>query len=549
MKVKKRFARVAKIFFRIFLDFSREYRLIRKVGYQSAVRRMKVFHERRAQELYTAAVEMGGVLIKLCQYFSARRDVFPDEYIKILSPLQDSVPPLPFAEIEAVIKSEYGDYSRRFSRLDERPLASASLGQVHRARLLDGREVVLKILKPGIEATIDTDFAILYFVFRLLSRFRVFREHADFLQILSEFVRVTGDELNFRREAYIAAEFKRDFARFDYVSVPEIFAEHCTARIIVMEYLAGDRINNVDSWLSRNNDPALIARRIVELYVEQFLSMRFIHFDPHPGNLLISSDNRIVLVDYGMAGEISDRMRQGLADFLEALIEKNTRKVIDTLFALGFIRKGAGRYALMPVVDYFIDVLLDTVKFDRESYYKIDFSPIREQLVEIVYTQPFNIPIEWAYIGKTLSGIAGLIAQLKPDFNLYGELKPHAERLIAAGLPKRASRLYGRVKTGITQAAAMPERISGFMNNLEMGYFKMKVDYTEIIDKIEEIKGFVIRLLSFIVALTCGISAFIFNWEGRLKAFLLFLSLGAAALLVFLVYRKKTIKDRIRKYF
>ncbi len=548
MRVRPRLSRVARIFFKIFLDFSREFRLTRRKGYQTALEKMKASHERRAHELYEAAVEMGGVLIKLCQYFSARRDVFPDEYIKILSPLQDSVPSLPFEEIEAVIKSEYGDWRRHFSRLDEKPLASASLGQVHRAWLRDGREVVLKILKPGIETIIDVDFAILFFVFRLLSHFRVFREHADFLEILSEFVRVTGDELNFRREAWIAEEFRRDLARLGYVSVPTIFGEYCTDRIIVMEYLAGDRINNVDAWISRNNDPTVIARRIVELYVEQFLSMRFIHFDPHPGNILITSNNQIVLVDYGMAGEISDKMRKGLADFLEALIEKNTRKMIDTLFALGFIRRGFGRYMLMPVVDYFIEVLLDTVKFDRESYYKIDFSPIREQLVEIIYTQPFNIPIEWAYIGKTLSGIAGLISQLNPDFNLYGELKPYAERLITAGLPERASRLYQRLKTGIVRAASMPERISDFMGNLEMGYFKMKVDYAEIIDKIEEIKGFVIRILSFTVGLACGVSAFIFNWEGRQKAFLLFISMCAVALLVFLVYRKKTIKDRIRKY-
>jgi predicted unusual protein kinase regulating ubiquinone biosynthesis (AarF/ABC1/UbiB family) len=510
---------------------------------------MKGSHEKRARELYAAAVGMGGVLIKLCQYFSARRDVFPDEYIKILSPLQDSVPPLPFEDIEAVIKREYGDYTEYFASIDTTPLASASLGQVHRATLHDGREAVLKILKPGIEKTIDTDFAILYFVFRLLSRFKVFREHADFFEILSEFIRVTGDELNFRREVFVAREFRRELARLDYIIVPEIYEEYCTGRIIVMEYQRGDRINKIDSWIGRNNDPEVIARRVVELYVEQFLSMQFIHFDPHPGNILIASDNRIVLVDYGMAGEISDRMRKGLADFLEALVKKDARTMVDTLFALGFIRKNVNRYALLPVVDYFIDVLLDTLKFERESYYKIDFSPIRDELVEIIYTQPFNIPIEWAYIGKTLSGIAGLIAQLKPDFNLYGELKPHAERLIEAGLAGRAARLFAQAKTGLARAAAMPERISGFMDNLEMGYFKMKVDYTEITEKIDEVKGFVIRLISFIVWFTCGISAFVFYGTGRLDAFLLFIALGTVAFLFFIVYRKKSIKDRIRKYF
>jgi predicted unusual protein kinase regulating ubiquinone biosynthesis (AarF/ABC1/UbiB family) len=548
MRVRRRFARVAKIFFKIFLDFGREYRLIRKEGFRQATGKMKRTHERRARELYATAVDMGGVLIKLCQYFSARRDVFPEEYIKILTPLQDSVPPLPYGEIEEVIRSEYGDYRKYFASIEETPLASASLGQVHRARLSDGREAVLKVLKPGIEELIDADFAILYFVFRLLSRFRVFREHADFFDILSEFVRVTGDELNFRREAHIAREFKRGLARFRYVRVPDIYDEYCTGRVIVMEYLRGDRINSVGSWIARNNDPAIIAGRIVEIYVEQFLSMPFIHFDPHPGNILITDDNGIALIDYGMAGEISDRMRRGLEDFLDALVNRDPGKMIDTLFLLGFFRKSANRYSLLPVVSFFIDQLLDTLKFDRESYYQIDFTPIRDELVEIIYTQPFNIPIEWAYIGKTLSSIAGLISQLNPDFNLYGELKPHAERFLAAGVGARASRALGRVKTGIARAAAMPERISGFMDNLEMGRYRMKVDYGEITDKIDEVKGFVIRLISFMVGLATGVSVYVFYADGRINEALMFAVLSVLSFLIFLIYKKKSIKERIKKY-
>jgi len=420
---------------------------------------------------------------------------------------------------------------------------------VHRARLLDGREAVLKILKPGIERIIDTDFAILYFVFKLLSRFRVFQEHADFFDLLAEFIRVTGDELNFRREVYIAREFKKHLAGLDYVTVPDIYQEFCTNRIIVMEYHDGDRVNNIDAWITRNNDPEIIAKRIVEMYLEQFLSDPFIHFDPHPGNILITSDNHIVLVDYGMAGEISDRMRKGFADSLEALINKNPRKLIDALFALGFIRKGANRYALLPIVDFFIDEVLETFKFDRESFYSIDFTPIRDDLVEIIYTQPFTIPIDWAYIGKTLSTIAGLISILNPGFNLYGELKPYARRLLSANAAEKAARLLDSVKMNLSAAAAMPGRISDFMDNLERGYFKMKVDYGEIIDKIDEVKGFVIRIIIFMIGLVCGISTFIFYGEGKMSQSLMFAVTGGAAFLLFLVYKKRLARDKIRKYF
>ncbi len=533
----------------MFIDFSREYRLVRKRGYRYAVEKMRPVHQRHARGLYEAAVGMGGVLIKLCQYFSARRDVFPDEYIKALSPLQDSVPPVPWGEIEAVIAAEYGDYTGIFSSIEQKPLASASLGQVHRARLRDGREAVLKILKPGIETIIDTDFAILYFTFRLFSHFKGFREHADFFAILSEFVRVTGDELNFRREAYLAREFRRYFARLDYVTVPVVYDEHCTGRIIVMEYHEGTRINDMDSWARRNNDPIIISRRIIEMYVEQFLSMPFIHFDPHPGNILITDDNRIVLVDYGMAGEISERMRRGFADSIEALINRDARKLVDVLDDLGFIRKNVHRYSFLPIADFFIDEILDTFKLERESFYNIDLSPIRDEIVEIIYTQPFTIPIDWAYIGKTLSTVAGLISQLNPDFNLYGELKRHARRILSAGMADRAVRLYDSIKANVSTAAAMPMRISGFMDDLERGYFKIKVDYGEMIDKIDEVKGFVIRVIAFMLSLVSIVSSFVFFNDGRTYEALMFLVLAAAAFLFFLAYKKRLRRDRIRDFF
>ncbi len=549
LRVQNRFRRVAKIFFKIFIDFSREYRLVRIQGYHEAIRKMKPVHERRARELYAAAASMGGVLIKLCQYFSARRDVFPEEYVRILTPLQDSVPPVPFEEIETVIRDEYGDSGKYFASIDSKPLASASLGQTHRARLHDGREAVLKILKPGIERIIDIDFAILHFVFKLMSHFRVFREHADFIDLLSEFIRVTGDELNFRREIHIAKKFRKDLARFSYIRVPEIFEECSTRRIIVMEYCEGDRINKVDDWIGRGNDPLIISKRIVEIYVEQFLSMSFIHFDPHPGNILVSDDNRMALLDFGMAGEISDGMRRGLADFLNALIERNSRSIIDILFRMGFIRKRANRYSLLPVVDFFMNELLETIKLDRESYYNVDFSPIRDDLAVMIYSQPLTVPIEWAYIGKTVSSLGGLVSQLNPEFNIYGELKPYAGRLVAGGIAETASRLFDSFKKNITISAALPLRVSNFMEEIEGGYFRMKVDYTEMRDKIDEVQAFVVRLISFVLVAVSAVSCFIFYLDRKYPVAAMFAAIGSFSLVWFLFYRRKTMRDRIKKYF
>ena len=225
MKLKKisyrrRFVKVAWIFLLIVLDFRREYFLTKKNGYNYSQKKMKKTHLRRARQLYNVAISLQGAMIKLCQYFSTRRDIFPEAYIKVLTPLQDHVPPIDFSEIQSVLRSEYGDYYRFFESIEEKPLASASLGQVHRAVLRDGSRVVLKILKPRVDKLIDVDFAILYYTFKLLSDLKLVKEKADLFNLLDQFIQVTGDELNFTREVYITNRFRQELACLSYLKIP-----------------------------------------------------------------------------------------------------------------------------------------------------------------------------------------------------------------------------------------------------------------------------------------------------------------------------------------
>lgn len=536
------------MFLRIILDFHREYRIMRTRGYDDGAARMRAVHEKRARKLYRLAVRMGGVMIKLCQYFSTRRDIFPEEYVRILSPLQDSVPAAPFDAIEEVLAGEYGDWRARFSSVDETPLASASLGQVHRAVLTDGSHVVIKVLKPGIERVVDIDCAILTRVFTFLSRFRVFTDHADFMGLLDEFITVTGDEMNFRREAAVAQIFRESLKKFPYVRVPQVHGAFTTRRVIVMEYLEGDKITSVEAWSARNNDPALIARRITELYFEQILFMPYIHFDPHPGNILVTDESRLVLLDFGMTGAISEHMRRGLSDVLEGFVARDYRKIIDTLYTLGFIRKNVNRYAMLPVIEYVFDDLLDGLRLEREALYTLDLSPVKEQLVEIIYTQPFNIPLEWAYIGKTVSTVVGVIAKLNPEFNAYAEIKPHVERFIKGNVPRAMRKVFENVKSTAAITAGLPHKMNAFLDNLEKGYYRIRVDYTEIIEKIDEFKVFLLRAVAAVTALACGISAFVFQSMGLAAVPYLFGAIAVGACFFSLFYRKPTAREKIRRY-
>ena len=548
-KIKRRFLSIASLFLKLLMDFTKEYGLIKRHGYPYAQKKMRSRHERRARQFYSLAINLGGVMIKLCQFFSARRDFFPESYIRVLSSLQDNVPSIPFCEIEEVLQAEYSDYRKIFISINPDSLASASLGQVHRAVLFDGTEVVLKILKPNVERIIDTDFAILDSVFKLLANFKVFKERVDIFNVLDEFIKVTGDELNFRREVYIAKKFLHHFADFNYIHIPAIYEQYCTNRIIVMEYLEGNKVSDLHLWKGRNNDPVIISRRIIELYVEQLLNFGTVHFDPHPGNILVTSDNRFILVDFGMSGIITEKMKKGLTKALRAFIDRDYRTILDVLDELGFIRRGINRYSLLNITEYFLSDILEVLRFDRESIQTVDLAPIRDELIEILYLQPFNIPFEWAFIGKAIGIISGITATLNPDFNVYDELKPFAEKYLKQNIFTMTEESLQRMKSGFDLLIRFPSRIDTFLGNIERGNFRFKVDYSEMIDKIDEVKIFVIRLTSFLISVVSFISSYIF-WISRDFAISrLFITIGIISILMTIFYSKRTKKEKMKKYF
>lgn len=548
MSVRRRFFRVAFLFFRILLDFNKEFRLINRIGYGAAQKRMARRHEKRAWQLYLSSVEMGGMMIKMCQFFSARRDIFPEPYIRILSQLQDQVPAVPYADIETILDEEYRGRDYPFATVDPEPLASASLGQVHRARLKDGTDAVIKIMKPGIEDLIDLDSAILERVFLLLGRYSYFSQRADLLDIIYEFIRVTGDELNFKREVYLARSFKKALGRFSYLSIPETWEELSTDRVIVMEFLEGDKIYDREKWSRRNNDPVIIARNLIEIYMEQFFSFDYIHFDPHPGNILVTDNNSLILLDFGMAGHITPAMRKDLIEIMTGMVRRDSRMIVEVMDRMGFIRKGVNRYTLIPVVQFFIDEVIDEIRLDRESYHAVDFRPVVDDLVNLVYNQPVVLPVEWAFISKTIGVLIGIVSSLWPDIKVFEEMKPYAERLMKEDVPGVARDNLVRLKEDFVTALQLPRRINNFVESLEHGYYRIPVDYTEIIDKVDDVKIFLVRLISFTISSFSIVSAYI-AWRWHFNDLtIIFFTISVVAFIVSFFFKRNTLKDRLKRY-
>lgn len=547
MKVRQRFFKVVKVFFKLFLAFQKEFKLVRKKGFKKAQDIMEKTHYKRANELYDLAISLGGVMIKMCQFFSTRRDIFPEPYIKVLSPLQDAVPSVPFERIECVLKKDFGDYTEIFDSISPEPIASASLGQTHIAYLKDGSKVVLKVLKPDTHNVIDIDFAIIHRVFKLFSNFKAFKQRGDFFDMLDEFIKVTGDELNFYREVYIAKLLKEKLAKFSYLKIPYMYADLCTENVIVMEYCSGDKITNIDKWKNRGNDPKIIAKRLIEVYLEQFLFIKTIHFDPHPGNILISEDNRIILLDFGMSGEITEEMSTGIKDSLRALSKRDYRKVLDILVRLRFLRKNADRYKLLNILEYFLDEVMDTVKLEKESIQSVDLSPVIDDLIELLYSQPFNLPVEWAFIGRTVGTLTGIIAALYPEINLYDELKPYVDRLLNNNIDEIIGQAKGVLKDKLITIFDLPDRVERVINSVEKGELKFRVDFREVDDKLDEIESIFVRTVGFAVGFFSFIGSYVLYFINQKEAAVLLGGLGIISFFYAFFTKKRNKKDIIKK--
>lgn len=547
MKIKKRFFKVLVLFLRIFLSFWKEIKISQKKGYKYAEQKMLKRHTKDANALYDLAVNFGGVMIKLCQYFSTRRDIFPDPYIKILSGLQDAVPPVSFDAIFSVIKAEYGDKINEFETIDQTSIASASLGQVHKARLKNGKNLILKILKPNVEKDIDTDFAILYLAFKAISKLKVFKQNNEFVEILEEFIRVTGDELNFEREAYIADRFRKGMSEFSYIKIPEIYHEFTTRKILAMEYVEGDKITNSEIWEQRNNDPVVISRRLIEIYFHQFLTMKLIHFDPHPGNLLVTKNNNIVILDFGMSGEISKEMRDGMLNIIRSFTSKNYDKTLKTMEKLGFLKKDSDYGKLIPIMEYFFEEIVDKINLEKESMLSINLSPVIDEIIDVVYEQPFRLPYEWAYIGRTLGTLTGIISHLYPNIKLFEELKPHFNRVVKENFSEIIEEVKNTAKDFLKQLFVLPERANTFITKVEQGRMNFEIDPNEIDQRVDVFQTMLTKSVGVALSLFSAFFSYYFLIRDEFPATIIFGSLSLIFLGVFLFYKKRNSKDMIKK--
>ena len=307
-----RYGRVVRLFTRFGLEL---WWLDTGKRLRSADRQRRLEHRvymRQARQFRETAERLGGLIIKLGQYLSVRVDMLPREYTDELSTLQDSVPPVPYGDIAGVFEESSGTtVDEAFATFEREPLAAASLGQVHGATLASGRRVAVKILRPHIAETIETDLAALKTIFGMAQRHTKLGATIDFDQLYAEFERTVSAELDLVREGKSAEAVRDNLRDFPNVAIPDIQWEQSSSKVLTMEYMEGVSISDIAALDALGVDRAQLATDLIDVFAEMILYNGLFHADPHPGNVHVRSDGTIVLLDFGMMGSITDDMRDG----------------------------------------------------------------------------------------------------------------------------------------------------------------------------------------------------------------------------------------------
>jgi predicted unusual protein kinase regulating ubiquinone biosynthesis (AarF/ABC1/UbiB family) len=405
---------------------------------------------RLSRRFRVLAVDMGGVMIKLGQFLSARVDVLPPEVTEELAGLQDEVPPVPWEEVRGVLVDELGDISAHFAHFEPEPLAAASLGQAHCARLAPIEErsdqpdaVVVKVQRPGIETIVSTDLSALRVVAGWAMRYGPIRRRADVPALMNEFAATMWEELDYVSEADNAERFAEMFAGRPQVRIPGIYRQHSTSRVLVLEDVSGIKITDIDGLVEAGVDQKQVALNLLDAYFYQIFMQGFFHADPHPGNLFVRPVPRgfmswdgsgrpfqLAFVDFGMVGRIPDLTGDNLRTMLVSITQRDARGLTEAYDRLGFLLPGSDLERIAEAQQAVLDHLWGRNLLELSQPDPHEIQELSREFRDVLFEFPFQVPQDFIFLGRALGILSGLASQLSPEINPWQLVEQYGQQII-----------------------------------------------------------------------------------------------------------------------
>ncbi len=435
----------------------------------------------RGERLRLALQEMGPVFVKFGQILSTRRDLLPPDIAEELTLLQDRVPPFPGEEAQAIVEHALGDkVENLFAAFDREPLASASIAQVHAATLPDGSEVVVKVVRPGVEKQLRRDIDLLLYLASLLERYWDGSERVRPRDIVEEFETYVFDELDMQREAANASALRRNFDDSGELYIPEVYWPYCKDRVLVMERVSGIPVNDIEALQAAGVDLPKLARRGIKVFYTQVFRDNLFHADMHPGNIFVDvsnpADASFIAMDFGIVASLTPKDLHYIAENFVALFNRDYFRVAKLHVDAGWVPPETRLDELEAAVRS-----VGEPNFTRPIN-EISFGKLLMKLFQVARRFNLQIQPQLIMLQKTLLNIEGLGRQLHPDLDIWAVAKPELESIMREkhGFDQTARRLADRMPGWIGKAPEMPGLVHEFLRQATSGQLRTRLESADI---------------------------------------------------------------------
>lgn len=503
------------------------------------------------EELVEDLKKMGPTYIKMGQLLSTRPDLLPDAYLKALATLQDDVAPISYEKIHEIVEEEIGTrISKAFESFEKEPLASASIGQVHSARLRSGKPVAVKIQRPGIKKQFLDDLNTLQELAEMAVKHSQTAKKYAFDKVLAELRRILLQELDYMREAQNLVTLGTNLKNFKHLIVPQPITDYCGSKVLTMEFIKGQKITSISPLKQIELDYAPLVDQLVEAYLQQIISDGFVHADPHPGNIQFTTNDQIALIDLGMVAKFTPAIRNFILELLIAISNDNGEDTAQVLIKMSEITEDAD-------IKHFKKMITNLIMDNHHSTAKdMQTGRLLIQLNSLAANDGIHLPVEVNILGKILLNMDQIIAVLDPDFDLRVAIKKHSAKMMSDKMYRelKPEHFFTALLASKKLAENLPERLNIISENLAENKFQLKIDAIDeerVTDGFQKVAnritlGLIIAAMIIGAAMLMQVpSSFtILGYPGLAIIFFMLAAIGAIILSYIIIFQDENLNNK-----